>query len=59
FEVCFTPNNGHSAAHARLPVLTQRRHSSPGKWLKSDAKFLIPLIASLFGEALLLAFICR
>ncbi len=28
FEVCFTPNNGHSEAHAGLPGLTQPGHSA-------------------------------
>ncbi len=26
--VCFTSNNGHSEAHAGLPLLTRRRHSA-------------------------------
>ncbi len=32
FEVCFTPNNGHSEAHAGLPVLTRRRLRVLKRW---------------------------
>jgi len=35
FEVCFTPNNGHSETPAGLPVLTQSGHRvrNKARWL--------------------------
>jgi len=44
---------------ARRRFMTHMRHSPQGKWPKVVAKFLIQLIASVFGEALPPAFIYR
>ncbi len=54
YEVCFTPNTGHSEAHAGLPVLTRLGHGSGRRqrrkgycsWSRPKAWPVIPIVAS-------------